>query len=100
MHGNLELKKFVLRSKPQKCAVVVKANFDTTWEAIVPEGKSFAFNVVTWGETMRKLLQPIMALSNKIFSMIIEETQDYIKASAKEKGKSGQEELPDMFDFH
>lgn len=87
-HGNLQLKQIESGTKPQKHAVVLKGDCGSTWEVIIPDGKSFGFNVQMWGETMRKLLQPIMVLSNTNFMEVVEEAQCYVKSGAKGKGKS------------
>ncbi|KAI5994568.1 hypothetical protein F5J12DRAFT_785762 [Pisolithus orientalis] len=87
-HGNLQLKKLMSGSKPQKCAVLLKGDSGVTWEVIIPDGKPYGFNFQMWGEMMRKLLQPIMVLSNVNFSTIVEETQCYVKVSAKGKERS------------
>ncbi|KAI6146649.1 hypothetical protein BKA82DRAFT_9545 [Pisolithus tinctorius] len=107
-HGNLQLEKLVSGSKPQKHAVLLKGDSGVTWEVIIPDGKPYGFNFQTWGETMRKLLQPIMMLSNANFSTIVEETQCYVKVSTKGKerstGSSGSNEDDDddfqnLFEF-
>ncbi|KIN94285.1 hypothetical protein M404DRAFT_35229 [Pisolithus tinctorius Marx 270] len=87
-HGNLQLKKLMSGSKPQKHAVLLKGDSGVTWEVIIPDGEPYGFNFQMWGETTRKLLQPIMALSNANFSTIVEETQCYVKVSAKGKERS------------
>jgi len=75
-------------SKQKKCGVVLKADSGLTWEVIIADGETFRFNVLTWGETTRQLLQPIMVLLDTNFLKIIEETQCYIKVSVKGKEKS------------
>ena len=66
VHGNLQLEQIEIGAKPQRCAVILKTDTGTTWEAIIPDGESFGFNVQTWGETMRRLLEPIMSLSDEV----------------------------------
>ena len=87
-HGNLQLEQIEIGAKPQRRAVILKTDTGTTWEAIILDGESFSFNVQTWGETMRRLLEPIMSLSDANFMKIVDEAQYYVKSSAKGKGKS------------
>lgn len=106
-HGNLDLKQISSRMTPQARAVVLKATSGSIWEVVIPAGDSYGFNVQTWGETMRTLFQPIMAISDVNFMEIINDAECYVKESVKGKGKStdtgasddAMDNGPDLFEF-
>lgn len=103
-HGHLQLNQVPPGMKPQKRGIILKPDVLSTWEAIIPDGEGYGFNVQTWGDMTRKYLQPITDLSDENFMKIVEETQCYVKTSAKGKDKStvntsDDEEALDFFDF-
>ncbi|KIJ10328.1 hypothetical protein PAXINDRAFT_16670 [Paxillus involutus ATCC 200175] len=55
-----------------------------TWTAIIPKGGHYEFNETVWGETTRRYLEPIEALSDEQLELIVEGAQKYVK---KGKGK-------------
>ena len=52
------------------------------WTAVIPKGNQYKFNEAVWGATTRCYLEPIKALSDEHFTLIVEETQKYVKKSA------------------
>ena len=82
--------------------MVLKPDVLSAWEALIPDGKGNGFNSQTWGEMTMKFLRPISELSDQNFMKITEETECYLKASAKGKdtiSTSDEEEAADFFDF-
>ena len=94
--GDLELERVLDGSKSQKRVVKYA---DTTWEVVIPDGESYRFNVQTWGETTRKFLKPIMALTNENFGMIVEAAQVYTKGKDKsnESTSDDEDELEELY---
>ncbi|KIK80296.1 hypothetical protein PAXRUDRAFT_159024, partial [Paxillus rubicundulus Ve08.2h10] len=54
-----------------------------TWTGIILKGDQYEFNETVWGKTTRRYLEPIEALSDEQFKLIIEETQKYVKGKGK-----------------
>lgn len=62
--------------------ITFKSTAGSVWTAIVPKGNQFEFNETVWGATTKRYLEPIKALSNEDFTLIVEDTQIYVKKSA------------------
>ena len=94
--GDLELERVLDGSKSQKRVVKYA---DTTWEVVIPDGESYGFNVQTWGETTRKFLKPIMALTDANFGMVVEAAQVYAKGKDKstESTSDDEDELEELY---
>ena len=93
--GDLELERVLDGSASQKRVVKYA---DTTWEVVIPDGESYGFNVQTWGETTRKFLKPIMALTDENFGMIVESAQVYTKGKDKSNESSDdKDELEELY---
>ena len=94
--GDLELERVLDGSKSQKRVVKYA---DTTWEVVIPDGESYGFNVQTWGETTRKFLKPIMALTDANFGMVVEAAQVYTKGKDKstESTSDDEDELEELY---
>lgn len=63
------------------------------WYPVVKKGNQFEFNESVWGVLTRRYLDPIAALSEDQFMVIVNDTQEYVK-----KGKQSTSALAPMED--
>ncbi|KAF8415956.1 hypothetical protein L210DRAFT_3656892 [Boletus edulis BED1] len=57
-------------------------NSNGVWTAVIPNGSQYEFNETVWGPSMRRYLKPIQNLTEENFTLVIEETQKYLKKPA------------------
>ncbi|KIL00127.1 hypothetical protein PAXRUDRAFT_130571 [Paxillus rubicundulus Ve08.2h10] len=73
------------------------------WTAIISKGGQYDFNENVWGVMTRRYLEPITALSNEQFTLIVDETQLYVKGgkatSSLDSGDEKDKEFEDLFAF-
>ncbi|KAG1792907.1 uncharacterized protein HD556DRAFT_1308944 [Suillus plorans] len=66
----------------------MKTDGSDIWTPVITKGEQFAFSKPIWGHMTVKLMGPIVALSNNVFTSIVAEAQQYAK-HAKSVGNSG-----------
>ncbi|KIJ08324.1 hypothetical protein PAXINDRAFT_158173 [Paxillus involutus ATCC 200175] len=64
------------------------------WTTVIPKGNQYEFNDTVWGATTRRYLDPIKNLSHEHFTLVIEETQRFVKkpVSNLNAGDSGDDD--------
>ncbi|KAI5986590.1 hypothetical protein EDD15DRAFT_2373024 [Pisolithus albus] len=72
------------------------------WTAVIPKGNQYEFNDTIWGAATRRYLEPIKGLSEENFSLVVDDTQKYVKkgtatSSAVDLGEDS--EYEDLFAF-
>ncbi|KAI6006920.1 hypothetical protein EDD15DRAFT_2190587 [Pisolithus albus] len=72
------------------------------WTAVIPKGNQYEFNDTIWGAATRRYLEPIKGLSEENFSLVVDDTQKYMKkgtatSSAVDLGEDS--EYEDLFAF-
>ncbi|KIK83031.1 hypothetical protein PAXRUDRAFT_14637 [Paxillus rubicundulus Ve08.2h10] len=102
---NITFKSLGAAGGSQKHSGVVMDGDGAVWEPSIPKGAQYEFNEAMWGMKMRVFLEPIMALSNNNFAMIVDEAQASIKGgkgvmnSAPLDNKDKDSDVQDLFAF-
>ncbi|KIK79842.1 hypothetical protein PAXRUDRAFT_16109 [Paxillus rubicundulus Ve08.2h10] len=97
--------KSIVAGKSQKCSGVVTDGDSAVWELSIPKGTQYEFNEAMWSAKTRVFLEPIMALSDNNFAMIVDEAQAFVKGgkgamnSAASDDEDEDEDIQDLFTF-
>lgn len=79
-------------------------NSSNVWTAVIPKGNSYKFNKTVRGPSTRQYLDPIKELTNENFTLIVEETQKYVKKPSQTYSSMDSDEedseYEDLFTFH
>ncbi|KIN97630.1 hypothetical protein M404DRAFT_160038, partial [Pisolithus tinctorius Marx 270] len=80
------------------------SNLGNIWTTVILKRNQYEFNNAIWVTATRHYLQPIKCLSDENFTLIIEDTQKYIKKSMVVGTATGLDEedsdYKDLFTFH
>ncbi|KAF8546587.1 hypothetical protein OG21DRAFT_1527732 [Imleria badia] len=54
-------------------------NSNGVWTTVIPKGSQYKFNKTLWGPSTRRYLEPIQNLTEENFTLVVKETQKYLK---------------------
>ncbi|KIK80116.1 hypothetical protein PAXRUDRAFT_15958 [Paxillus rubicundulus Ve08.2h10] len=79
------------------------SNSDNIWTTVIPKGNQYEFNETIWGTSTRRYLDPIKELTDENFTLVVEDTQKYVKKASltvSSVGSGGEDsEYDDLFAF-